>query len=178
MFAPLAGYKTYIAAVIACAGALLGALDGDVTWAQASAIITPAVIGAAVRHGLSTTVAALLPSIIDALAKAADQTGKKAGLLIAGLLATLALSACGLTAQQIQTDITTGIQAACLDVNAAAKANPASPVLTYAQASCGSAEAMASLAQGSATVQWLGQLQQQLQQAAPAAAPAAPAGKA
>ena len=91
-------------------------------------------------------------------------------LILAGACA-LVLSACGLTAQQVQTDITTGIQAACLDVNTAAKLNPASPVLTYAQASCGSAEAMASLAQGSATIQWLGQLQQQLAAPAPAPAP-------
>jgi hypothetical protein len=96
MLAPLAGYKTYIAAVLAVLGALAGALDGDMTWQQAAAVITPAIIGAALRHGFSTSITALISAIVDALAKAADQMGKKSGtILLAGIvLGALALTAC------------------------------------------------------------------------------------
>jgi hypothetical protein len=94
MLAPLAGYKTYIAAVLAVAGALAGALDGDMTWQQASAIVVPAVIGAALRHGLSTTVAALLSGIVDALAKAADQASKKAPAILLALGVSALLGGC------------------------------------------------------------------------------------
>ena len=96
MLAPLAGYKTYIAAVLVVAGALAGALDGDMTWQQASAIVVPAVIGAALRHGLSTTVASLVSAIVEAMAKAADQVGKKPSVLFlaATFSAMLDLGAC------------------------------------------------------------------------------------
>jgi hypothetical protein len=119
MLAPLAGYKTYIAAILAVAGALAGALDGDMTWQQASAIVVPAVIGAALRHGLSTSVASLISGVADALAKTADQFGKVAPKAIAALLLTasmLALSAC---------------------VTAPAGSPPVDPLLFAYQVACG-----------------------------------------
>lgn len=95
---------------------------------------------------------------------------KRQDVISLAAIAFFILAACSAAQlSQVQTDIATGIQAACTDVNAAAKLNPASPVLTYAEASCGSAEAIASLTQGSATIQWLGQLQQQLAAPAPLA---------
>jgi hypothetical protein len=96
MLAPLAGYKTYIAAALAVIGALAGALDGGMTWQQASAIVVPAVIGAALRHGLSTSIASLLSSILGAAAKAADQVGKRPSAILVALVlsAALQLGAC------------------------------------------------------------------------------------
>jgi hypothetical protein len=88
--------------------------------------------------------------------------------------AFLALSAC--TASQLQTaqtDIAAGIQAACTDVMAAQKLNPASAVSPWATSSCGTATAVAGLVQTSATLQWLGTLQGQLAAPVAAAAPAA-----
>ena len=80
----------------------------------------------------------------------------------------LALGACSAAqVAQVQSDIATGIQAACSDVAAAAKLNPASPVAAWANGACPLGVAAASLVQNSATIQWLGQIQQQL-----AAAPA------
>jgi hypothetical protein len=79
------------------------------------------------------------------------------------IAALLLLGAC--TTAQLQTaqaDISTGIQAACKDVSAAAALNPASPVGSYATASCGTATAVASLVQNSGTIQWLGSLQAQI----------------
>lgn len=98
-----------------------------------------------------------------------------------GLAAALLLASCTTAElQQANSDISGGIAAACADVLAAQKLNPASPVAAYASAACGTATAVAALVQNSATIQWLGQIQQQL--ATPAAAapatPAAPAAKA
>jgi hypothetical protein len=70
---------------------------------------------------------------------------------------------------QAQTDISTGIAAACKDVSAVAALNPSSPVGSYATAACGTATAVASLVQSSDTIQWLGSLQAQI-----AAKPATP----
>jgi hypothetical protein len=98
---PLAGYKTYIAAALAIAGALCGALDGEMSWQQAAALIVPSIIGAALRHGISTAGAALLRSVLQALAQAADQAGKKAiAVLVAASIAGV-LAAC--SAQQAAT---------------------------------------------------------------------------
>lgn len=81
----------------------------------------------------------------------------------------LLLGACSAAQlQQAQTDIASGIQAACADVNAAVKLNPNSPAAPWAVGACGTATAVAALVQNSATIQWLGQVQQQLQ--APVAA--------
>lgn len=115
MLAPLAGYKTYIAAVLAVAGALAGALDGDMTWQQASAIIVPAVIGAALRHGLSSSVAGLLSAVLDAAAKAADQTGKRPGalLLMLTLATALHLAACASNAGTSPDSFLFAYQVAC-----------------------------------------------------------------
>lgn len=74
--------------------------------------------------------------------------------------------------QTAQTDISAGIQAACNDVDAAAKLNPSSPVVAWATGACPLGVAAATLVQNSATLQWLGGIQAQL--AAPAA-PVAPA---
>ena len=71
---------------------------------------------------------------------------------------------------QAQTEISTGIQAVCTDVATAAKLNPASPVVVYAEAACPLGIAASSLVQNSATLVWLGQIQQQL--STPAAVPA------
>jgi hypothetical protein len=96
MLAPFSGYKTYIAAVLALAGALASALDGDMTWQQASAIVVPAVIGAALRHGLSTSMASFVSATVEAAAKAADQVGKRSGavLLAIAFSAAFWLGAC------------------------------------------------------------------------------------
>jgi len=108
-----------------------------------------------------------LPS--DGLPMPSKGAAKALGILTLGLFA-LALSACTTAQiQQAQADISTGIKAACTDVLAAQKLNPASPVANYATAACGTATAVAALVQNSATIQWLGQLWQQLQ---PPAAPA------
>jgi hypothetical protein len=54
------------------------------------------VIGAALRHGLSTSIAALISAIVDSLAKAADQLAKRVDtiLLPLALLTALGLVAC------------------------------------------------------------------------------------
>src|SRR5258708_39213168 len=78
----------------------------------------------------------------------------------------LALSACSAAqVAQVQSDIATGIQAACSDVAAAAKLNPASPVAAWANGACPLGVAAASLGQNSATIPWLGQVQQPLARA-------------
>lgn len=89
----------------------------------------------------------------------------------AGLLA-FAVAACSPTQlMQAQSDISTGIQAVCSDVANAAKINPASPVVVYAEAACPLGVAAASLVQNSATLVWLGQIQQQLATPAPSSPP-------
>jgi len=105
----IAGYKTYIAAVLAVLGALSGALDGDMTWQQSAAVVVPAVIGAALRHGLSTSIAALISAIVDSLAKAADQLAKRvdAILLPFALLTVLGLVACSTVTGNANGDQTT-----------------------------------------------------------------------
>lgn len=67
--------------------------------------------------------------------------------------------------QQAQTDIVTGIQAACLDVANAAKLYPTSPVVMYGEAACPAGVAATSLVQNSATIQWLGGIAAQIQAA-------------
>lgn len=84
-----------------------------------------------------------------------------------GFFAAIILNGC--TAAQLQTaqtDISTGIQAACVDVKAAAALNPASPSATYATGACGTATAVAALVQNSGTLVWLGTIMQQLKPAA------------
>lgn len=105
----------------------------------------------------------------------------RAALRAIALVASLLLASCtAAELQQAQSDISTGIEAACADVVAAQKLNPTSPVAAYATAACGTARDVAALVQSSATIQWLGQIQQQLSPPAPAApaTPAAPAAKA
>lgn len=83
--------------------------------------------------------------------------------LIYGFCAIAVLARC--TAAQLQTaqsEISVGINAACADVAAAQKLNPTSPSAPWAAGACGSATAVASLVQNSATLVWLGQIQQQL----------------
>jgi hypothetical protein len=76
MFSPLVGYKTYITAGLAITGALLGALDGDITWSAAFGLVAPAALAACVRHGVSTSTAALMENIATALVKSAGQFAK------------------------------------------------------------------------------------------------------
>lgn len=77
MLTPLAGYKTYITAGLAVTGALFGALDGDITWSAALGLIAPAALAACIRHGVSTSTAALIESVGTALAKAADDSARQ-----------------------------------------------------------------------------------------------------
>ena len=99
----------------------------------------------------------------------------RAGRRAIALGAALLIASCtAAELQQAQSDISTGIEAACADVVAAQKLNPTSPVAAYATAACGTATDVAALVQSSATIQWLGQIQQQLSPPA-AAAPATPA---
>lgn len=92
-----------------------------------------------------------------------------------GLLGPLALGACSTAQlQATQTDISTGIKAACTDVMAVAAAVPTVPQAAYAVAACGTAETVATLVQNSDTIQWLGGLQAQLA-AAKTATPVVPA---
>ncbi len=65
---PLKGYKTYVAAALAIAGAASGAADGDITWIQAIQLIVPAVLGMTLRHGISTHAASMLRAVADAAA--------------------------------------------------------------------------------------------------------------
>jgi hypothetical protein len=92
--APLAGKKTYIAAFLALSGALLGGLDGDLTWPQSFDIIVPAVLGLTIRHGISTSALSLAASLAASIAKAASDAGKT----IAVLLLVLGLGGAVLTA--------------------------------------------------------------------------------
>jgi hypothetical protein len=96
-------------------------------------------------------------------------------LAVAGTLG--ACSTAQITAAQ--TDISTGIAAACKDVLAsAAVANAAAPtnqnvvaITGYATAACTIAGPVASLVQNSGTLQWLGTLQGQLNATKPASVP-------
>lgn len=86
---------------------------------------------------------------------------------VTGLLTVLAIVAlAGCSSAQLataQADISAGIQAACLDVNAAAALPGVNPSLkAYAGASCATASAVGALVQNSATLQWLGTLQGQM----------------
>jgi hypothetical protein len=108
MFAPLSGKKTYIVAGTSIVGALLGALDGEVSWQQAATIVVPSLLAAAMRHGISTSAAALIQGVLETVAKAADGAGKQAGLLLVGLAAAgtvLGLSACSGGAAKTGTEI-------------------------------------------------------------------------
>ena len=94
--------------------------------------------------------------------------------LIAAIYCASLVAAC--TSTQLttaQTDIATGVAAACTDATAAAKLNPTSPVAVYITAACPLGEAAATLVQNSATIEWLGQVEAQV--AAPTAAASAPA---
>jgi hypothetical protein len=51
----LIGYKTYILAGVTVIGAIASYLVGDMTIQQAVAIVVPALSGAFVRHGISTS---------------------------------------------------------------------------------------------------------------------------
>jgi hypothetical protein len=97
----------------------------------------------------------------------------RTGWAALALVAALVLASCtAAQLQQARSDIGVGIEAACADVLAAQKLNPTSPVAAYATAACGTATAVAALAPSSATIQWLGQIQQQLSPPATAAPPA------
>lgn len=111
-------------------------------------------------------------------------------LILSGV-AVLALAACSTTQlQTAQTDISTGITAACADVMAAVPTAQAavangtvkggaaattSVIANYATPACGTATAVAALVQNSGTLEWLGTIEGQLAAATPAAATAAPA---
>jgi uncharacterized membrane-anchored protein len=58
-FLMLAGYKTYIVAALAIIAAVGAYFTGDETAAQAIQLVITAILGATVRHGVSTTVAAV-----------------------------------------------------------------------------------------------------------------------
>lgn len=131
MFAPLSGRKTYIVAGMSTVGALLGALDGEVSWQQAAGIVVPALLAAAVRHGISTSVAALVQAVLEAVAKAADGAGKQAGLLLFGLVlagAALGLSACGGGAAKTGTEIAAALSSPAAQAVLAGIGNFAPPV--------------------------------------------------
>ncbi len=49
----LNGYKTYIVAALAIAGALGGWLDGDLTAVAALNLAVPALLSMTVRHGIA-----------------------------------------------------------------------------------------------------------------------------
>ena len=51
----LAGYKTYIVAGVAVLSTVASYLVGDIGLTDAIQIIVPAIIGATVRHGITTT---------------------------------------------------------------------------------------------------------------------------
>ena len=51
----LAGYKTYITAALAILGAVASYFMGDLALADAIQIVIPALMGAFVRHGVTTT---------------------------------------------------------------------------------------------------------------------------
>lgn len=98
--APLAGRKTYIAAFLAIIGAVLGGLDGDLTWPQSFDITVPALIGVTIRHGISTSALSLAASFAASIAKAASDPGNKtSAVLLALCLGATTLGAC--TAAQI-----------------------------------------------------------------------------
>jgi hypothetical protein len=79
------------------------------------------------------------------------------------LLSALLLASCTAAQEQAAvTDVSTGISLACADVNLAAKSNPSSNVLDYVNASCATEQAVAALPQTVETIQWLGQLAQQV----------------
>lgn len=97
MLTPLQGYKTYIAAMLAIVGAMLSALDGDLTWPQAFDLIVPAVLGMTIRHGVSTQALSIMASLASAVVKAASD-GTKASTILACIVFAMTLSACS-TAQ-------------------------------------------------------------------------------
>jgi hypothetical protein len=76
----------------------------------------------------------------------------------------LIIAACTVDQLRLATsEISKGIQAACADAMAVSKLPNASPdVAVYATAACSNGTAVAALAQNSATLVWLGQLQAQL----------------
>lgn len=49
----LSGYKTYVTAALAIAGAVAAYLVGDMSLADAVQIVVPALIGAFVRNGVA-----------------------------------------------------------------------------------------------------------------------------
>ena len=53
----LSGYKTYILAGVTIIGAVASYLIGDLTLQAAIAIVIPALTGAFIRHGITTTMA-------------------------------------------------------------------------------------------------------------------------
>jgi hypothetical protein len=50
----LSGYKTYITATVAVVGAVAAYLVGDVSLADTAQIVVTALLGAFIRHGVST----------------------------------------------------------------------------------------------------------------------------
>jgi len=112
--APLAGKKTYIAALLAILGAVLGGLDGDLTWPQSFELIVPAVLGLTLRHGISSSALSLAAALAASVAKAAADPDKQtsvapelrsgptttAALLLAICLGATSLAAC--SAAQLQ----------------------------------------------------------------------------
>jgi hypothetical protein len=131
MFAPLSGRKTYIVASLSALGALLGALDGEMSWQQAAAILVPSLLAAAVRHGISTSSATVLQTLLDAAAKAADDTGKQAGAVLVGLAiagTVLGLTACSGGAAKTGTEIAAALSSPAAQSVLAGIGNFAPPV--------------------------------------------------
>lgn len=109
------------------------------------------------------------------------QAAQRSAVYGVALVLALSLVACSgnflKDAQTVQGDITAGIAAACLDAHNAAAQFPLNPVSIYAEAACPAGFAAATLAQNSATVQWLGTVIGQIQASTPAPAAAPPAVK-
>ena len=80
----------------------------------------------------------------------------------AAALAFVGLTGSSCNLSSAVSEVSAGIEAACADVTAAAAAFPTSPVIPWARGACGTATAVAGLAQNAATIQWLGTIQAQL----------------
>lgn len=70
MFGKLKGYKTYVAAVLAALAAIGAYLTGDMSGADAFQACLTALIGATVRHGISTRAKGAAPLLLVAFGAA------------------------------------------------------------------------------------------------------------
>lgn len=50
----LSGYKTYLVAGVTVIGAVVSFLVGDISLVQAAQLAVPAILGATIRHGISS----------------------------------------------------------------------------------------------------------------------------